>query len=178
MEYFDILDENGNKTGEVKPRKEVHTKGYWHKSVYACIINSKGEILMQRRSPNKSIFPNRLDISVGGHPSSGENEIDAIVREVLEEIGVKVDVSKLEYLFTFVNKHKEKEFIDNQFLDVYLLEMDLDINKLVLQAEEVSEIKNVHYTDFEQMVNSGSEEIVSFTAGWKKLCEILHKRYD
>lgn len=30
MEYLNILDKNGNKTGEVKPRQEVHTKGYWH----------------------------------------------------------------------------------------------------------------------------------------------------
>ncbi len=30
MEYLDILDENGNKTGQKKSRKEVHSKGYWH----------------------------------------------------------------------------------------------------------------------------------------------------
>lgn len=28
MEYLDILDKNGNKAGESKPRKEIHTKGY------------------------------------------------------------------------------------------------------------------------------------------------------
>lgn len=27
MEYLDILDNNGKKTGEKKPRKEVHSKG-------------------------------------------------------------------------------------------------------------------------------------------------------
>ncbi len=32
-EYFDILNEDGEKTGEVKSRKEVHTKGYWHKAI-------------------------------------------------------------------------------------------------------------------------------------------------
>ena len=34
MEYLDILDCNGNKTGEKRPRKEVHSKGYWHKGVH------------------------------------------------------------------------------------------------------------------------------------------------
>ena len=43
MEYLDILDKNGNKTGERKPRKEVHSKGYWHKGVHIWIINSKKE---------------------------------------------------------------------------------------------------------------------------------------
>lgn len=33
-EYFDLLDENGNKTGETKLRNEVHRDGDWHKAVY------------------------------------------------------------------------------------------------------------------------------------------------
>lgn len=34
MEYLDILDQNGKRTGEVKSREEVHSKGYWHKGVH------------------------------------------------------------------------------------------------------------------------------------------------
>lgn len=67
MEYLDILDEKGNKTGEVKPRQEVHSKGYWHKGVHIWIINSKKELLVQRRSANKDVYPNKLYISVAGH---------------------------------------------------------------------------------------------------------------
>lgn len=178
MEYLDILDGNGNKTGEIKPRQEVHTKGYWHRAVYICIINSKGEILIQRRSSNKSIFPNKLDLSVGGHPVSGEDELEGIKREALEEIGVNLNNVKSEYLFTFSNEYSNAKFIDNQYLDVYLVEMDLDISKLKLQKEEVSEVKNIYYKEFEQMVKDESNEIVPFTKGWKKLCEILNKRYN
>jgi len=32
-EYFDVLDENGNKTGKIKLRSEVHRDGDWHKGV-------------------------------------------------------------------------------------------------------------------------------------------------
>ena len=99
MEYLDVLDENGNKTGEKKPRKEIHSKGYWHKGVHIWIINSKKELLVQRRSTNKDVYPNKLYISVAGHPVSGEAEIDSIKREFEEEIGVKLDINKLEYLF-------------------------------------------------------------------------------
>ena len=47
-EYFDILDENGNKTGKTKLRSEVHRDGDWHKAVHIWIINNKGDILLQR----------------------------------------------------------------------------------------------------------------------------------
>ncbi len=40
--------------------------------------------------------------------------------------------------------------------------MDLDISKLKLQKEEVSEVKNVYYKDFEKMVDENSDEIVPF----------------
>ena len=48
-EYFDILDENGKKTGKTKLRKEVHKDGDWHKAVHVWIINDKNEILLQRK---------------------------------------------------------------------------------------------------------------------------------
>lgn len=178
MEYLDILDKKGNKTGEIKTREEVHAKGYWHKAVYICIINSKGEILLQRRSKDKNIFPNKLDLSVGGHPVSGENELEGLKREVLEEIGLNLNNTKLEYLFTFSNKYTDGKFIDNQYLDVYLAEMNFDINKLNLQKEEVSEVKKIYYKEFEKMLKNRNDEIVPFQKAWKKLCDILDKIYN
>ena len=180
MEYLDILDEKGNKTGEKKPREEVHSKGYWHKVVHIWIINSRKELLVQRRSANKDVYPNKLYISVAGHPVSGEEEIDSIKREFEEEIGVEIDTNKLEYLFTFSQKVIENngKFLDNQFYDVYLIEMDLDIENLKLQKEEVSEVKNIYYKDFEQMIKDKDKDIVNHPQEWKKLFKILHERYD
>ena len=180
MEYLDVLDENGKKTGKTAPRKEVHSKGLWHKGVHVWIINSKKELLVQRRSKNKDVYPNKLYISVAGHPLSGEDEIDSIKREFEEEIGIALDAKKLEYLFTYSQEVVENDgkFLDNQFYDVYLVEMDLDINSLKLQEEEVSEVKNIYYKDFEMMIKNKDKDIVNHPEEWKRLFEILHKRYD
>lgn len=180
MEFLDILDKQGNKTGEKKERKEVHSKGYWHKGVHIWIINSKKELLVQRRSANKDVYPNKLYISVAGHPVSGEEEIESIKREFLEEIGIELDVAKLEYLFTFSQEVIENDgkFLDNQFYDVYLIEMDLNIDKLNLQCEEVSEVKNIYYKDFEQMIINKDKDIVNHPIEWENLFKILHERYD
>ena len=180
MEYLDILDENGNKTGEKKLRSDVHSKGYWHKGIHIWIINSKKELLVQRRSANKDVYPNKLYISVAGHPVSGEDEIESIKREFKEEIGIEINKNKLEYLFTFAQKVVENDgkFLDNQFYDVYLVEMDLDITKLKLQEDEVSEVMNIYYRDFEKMIKNKNKDIVNHPEEWERLFKILHEKYD
>ena len=180
MEYLDILDENGNKTGEKKLRSDVHSKGYWHKGIHIWIINSKKELLVQRRSANKDVYPNKLYISVAGHPVSGEDEIESIKREFKEEIGIEINKNKLEYLFTFAQKVVENDgkFLDNQFYDVYLVEMDLDITKLKLQEDEVSEVMNIYYRDFEKIIKNKNKDIVNHPEEWERLFKILHEKYD
>ena len=180
MEYLDIVDTNGEKTGEVKPRKEIHEKGYWHRGFHVWVVNSKHEILLQRRSAIKDVYANKLYASVAGHQSSGEDEIKGIKREFEEEIGIKVNVSELEYLFTFTQEVVENngKFLDNMFYDIYLLEKDIDLNKLTLQEEEVSEVKYMYFKDFEKLIERKDTDIVNHPIEWKKLFEILHKKYD
>ena len=48
MENIEILDEKGKQLGIVKTREEVHSKGFWHKVVHIWIINSEGNLLLQK----------------------------------------------------------------------------------------------------------------------------------
>lgn len=48
-ELFDVLNEKGEYIGKVETRKKCHKEGLWHKAVYIFIINSKGQVLLQRR---------------------------------------------------------------------------------------------------------------------------------
>ncbi len=180
MEYLDILDKNGNTTGESRERKEVHANGYWHRGFHIWIVNSKGEILLQRRSANKDVYPNKLYVSVAGHPISGEDEMDGIEREFLEEIGLKLNKNELEYLFTFSQEVVENngKFLDNMYYDVYLLEKDINLDDLKLQEEEVSQVQYIFYKDLEEMVKNKDKNIVNHPEEWKKLFNILHKKYD
>ena len=53
MEYLDILDENGNKTGEKDTRENIHKLGLLHSEVAVFIYTNLGEILLQKRPPRK-----------------------------------------------------------------------------------------------------------------------------
>lgn len=52
-EFFDVLNERGEYIGKIEARKKCHTEGLWHKAVAMFIINSKGQVLLQKRSANK-----------------------------------------------------------------------------------------------------------------------------
>jgi isopentenyl-diphosphate delta-isomerase type 1 len=143
MEYFDLLDENGNLTGEKKLRNLVHQDGDWHKSVHVWIVNSDNKVLMQKRSANKESHPNMWDISFAGHITSGDTSIETVIKEGGEELSIDIVESEIQFLFTYKKQTvlNNGTFINNEFNDVYLLRKNLDISTVKLQKEEVSEIK-------------------------------------
>lgn len=53
-ELFDVLNELGEFTGNVASREECHKNGYWHRAVYAFLIDNNFNILLQKRSKNKN----------------------------------------------------------------------------------------------------------------------------
>ena len=54
-EIFDVIDENNKVIGKAT-RKEVHAKGLLHRAVHILIVNSKGEMLLQKRSMTKDLY--------------------------------------------------------------------------------------------------------------------------
>ncbi|MDR1696839.1 MAG: NUDIX domain-containing protein, partial [Rickettsiales bacterium] len=152
-EYFDILDDNGLKTGKTKLRNEVHRDGDWHKAVHIWIVNDKNEILLQKRAPNKDSHPNMWDISSAGHLTAGDNSLDGAVREIQEELGIDIAKEDFQLLGTLKRASKyTPTFINNEFDDVYLVRLSLDICKVKLQECEVSAIKYVSVPELKNMI--------------------------
>lgn len=54
--------------------------------VGALVVDDDGRIFVQRRSPDRRLFPNSWDI-VGGHIEPGESLETALARELAEETG-------------------------------------------------------------------------------------------
>ena len=53
------------------------------------LFNSRGELLLQKRSIWKDRNPGRWDSSAAGHLDSGEGYLEAARRELREELGVE-----------------------------------------------------------------------------------------
>jgi len=142
MEYFDILDEEGNFTGVKKSREESHQQGHLHASVLIWIYNSKGEILIQRRSQNKDAYAGMWDGSHGGHVCVGDNITTTVIKELDEELGITVSPKDFKFIkrSRFQDKSPENNWYDNEFNYIYLLKHDGSIEDMVLQEEELDEV--------------------------------------
>ena len=160
-EYFDLLDENGNKIGKTKLRTEVHRDGDWHKAVHIWIINNNGDILLQRRCATKDSNPNMLDISSAGHLSAGDDSLDGAIRELKEELNLDVNKEELQFIKTIKRSSKyTSTFINNEFDDLYILRTDKTINDMKFQEEEISEIFFVPYKEFKDMFNNKQPDLL------------------
>mmetsp|Transcript_38587 Transcript_38587/g.62521 ORF Transcript_38587/g.62521 Transcript_38587/m.62521 type:complete len:203 (-) Transcript_38587:328-936(-) len=167
-EYFDILDEKGRSLGYKKLRAHVHREGDWHRVVHVWIRNSKNELLLQKRSDEKLSYPGLYDISAAGHIGAGESSLDTAMRELEEELGVKgLPASAFKFLFTAKGSKilNEGTFVDNELQDVYLLEIDVPLESLVLQESEVSGAKYMSVKEYKEHLQKGDPSLVPADLG-------------
>ncbi len=156
-ELLDVLNENGIKTGEVLPRKEVHRQGLWHRIIVVAIVNEKNEILIQQRSHDKDKNPDMWDISVTGHLSAGQDSLTAATREISEEVsvslGYSVEVRDFRFMFSYRKEEKvNDEHYDRQFYDFFILRQNgLTDTNIKFQSSEVSAIKFVTINELNEM---------------------------
>ncbi len=82
-EIFDVCDEHDRVIGTA-PRSRVHAERLLHRAVHIFVLNSRGEILLQRRSATKDEAPLKLTSSASGHLSAGEDYEESAIRELAE----------------------------------------------------------------------------------------------
>lgn len=161
-EQFELFDAPGSLglielgsisgTGRLCARQKAHADGLWHRSVGVWLFNSKGRVLLQKRSPEKDTFPSRLDISVGGH-IDGLNgcPFDALKRECYEELSL--DITSLSPSFVCVVAEETSgktgqglSFTDREFKYIYACLIDESIFEIKPNLAEVSGILWQHYS--------------------------------
>ena len=154
MEIWDILDEQGNKTGKTIQKGEMIPEGYYHMGADIWIIDSKNNILIQKRSPQKKQSPNVWAMT-GGSVIKGETTLETIERETFEELRIKLNMKNIK----LVNHYKTGRV----WIDSYLIKQEVDIKDIVMQEEEVSDVKWATYEEIEEL-NSNEK--------------FLHNRWD
>ena len=174
MELLDVVDENNNLTGIKEDKDIIHQKGLWHRAVYAFIIDKKGNVLLQKRSANKKMWPNMWDVTVGGHVDSNEFGRQALIREVKEELGIDIKDDDIKYLIGSTSINKKENIIDKHYNECYLITKEIDIEKIDLQKEEVSEVKYFTKREILERINNNYEGLTEKTGPWNFLERILN----
>lgn len=155
MEYNDIYDKDRNLTGR------VHLRGTrWHKGEYGLVVcvwvyDGKGNLLMTRRAPQKS-FAGTWENS-GGAARAGERSLQAIVRELFEETGIRAEEAEFELL--------ESCREGNAFYDHYCLKADVPLEQVVLMEGETDDVKWVTFPQVHEMIER------------KQICKAIAKQF-
>lgn len=154
-EYIDIIDKEGKPTGKSTLKREIHNKGYYHNTAHIWFYNTDGEILLAQRAASKVIYPLLWDVSVAGHINAGETLKSGAVREIKEEIGLKISKDDLNKIGVFDSfQSYTNGIIDNEFHHTYIAELKVNINKLIPQKEEVQALKLVRMCDFLELLEN------------------------
>ncbi len=163
-EYFDVVNEKDEVIG-CAPRQTCHKLGLMHRAVHIILLNSKGEILLQKRSMSKDLYPGWWIDAAAGHVDAGEDYDESAKREAKEELGIDV---KLEKLFKYKKKDVGKNHIDNETIILYIARSD---GPFKVPEDEV---QFVQYFQPEQVLKMLKTE--KFTPGTVAAYEEISKR--
>jgi isopentenyldiphosphate isomerase len=173
-ELLDILDESGRPKGEVVPKSEAHRLGLWHRCFHCWICGSDpagSYLLIQRRAVTKDTWPGYLDVTAAGHLAAREETIDGL-REVEEELGLRVEPERLVPLGTRRVEQEIPDGCDREFHEVFLLFDDTSPEDLHLQKEEVEAVFSLDLDDVETLYETGSAPAREYADGKDSLTRI------
>ncbi|NRD24237.1 NUDIX domain-containing protein [Winogradskyella litoriviva] len=182
-EYIDIVDKQGKPTGTRALKSKAHKYGWYHNTIHLWLFTDKGEILLQQRSHKKSIYPLLWDVSVAGHIDAGETFIEAALRETKEEIGLELEPHNLQHIGVFLHEtnYDNGNIKDNEFHQVFIAQLKVNIEELVLQEDEVEAIKLVSLKEFETLLKnskSNNHFVTSNTAYYKFILKTIKQRHS
>jgi isopentenyldiphosphate isomerase len=135
-----IVDENDNIIG-LKERDQIDHQNDIYRVTSLWLTNSKGEILLAHRSPEKRNDPNTWGSAVAGTIEEDESYDENIYKEAMEEIGLNGVV------FTKGPKTRVS-YPRNYFCQWYFVEIDREIESFVMQPEEVDALTWISMEEF------------------------------
>jgi isopentenyldiphosphate isomerase len=174
-ELLDVLDGLGRPTGEVAWKSEVHRRGLPHRCFHCWVYGTDAAgpyLLVQRRAATKDTWPGRLDVTAAGHLRSGEQPLGGGLRELEEELGLRVGPERLVPLGTRRIEQEIPEGCDREFHDVFLLFDSTPPEDLRLQEGEVEAVLRIGLCDAEALDERGSVPAEEYAGGGRSTTRV------
>jgi isopentenyl-diphosphate Delta-isomerase len=162
MEKVILVDEADNAIGTME-KMEAHRAGKLHRAFSILVFNSRGELLLQKRSKKKYHSGGLWTNTCCSHPLPGEPMDDAARRKLMQEMGIDLQ-TEFAYKFIYIAK-----------LDNGLTEHELDHVYVGLYDSpphvNPDEVEDWKYIDIASLKNDVQHNPERYTE-WFKL--ILH----
>jgi len=145
MEIRDLYDVNRKLTGETIEKGQKVPLGRYYVTVIAFIENSDGKFLIQKRSKKEENDKSKW-ASTGGHVKSGERSKKGIQTEIKEEIGIDIDINKLELFKTIKT--------EDDFVDLYYVKENFKEEDMILEEDEVETARWLSIDEIKDLIES------------------------
>ncbi|HEV7453711.1 MAG TPA: NUDIX domain-containing protein [Candidatus Saccharimonadales bacterium] len=141
VNQFEVLDDQGHKTGQILGREEVHEQQLWHEVANVWIVNNSGEVLLQLRGPHVDVNPNLWDAAVGTHVRPGEDPTVAAQRCLQTELGLTITPEQLRHLFNIQSANPMADGVFHKVLGhVFLLKRDIDLADCTVDSNKITQL--------------------------------------
>lgn len=146
MKMLILVDENDNEIG-TEEKMKAHREGKLHRAFSIFVFNSDGELLLQKRAPDKYHSGGLWTNTCCSHPTPGEEMTSTVHRRLEEEMGFDCELKKAfhfiyraeltnglveheyDHVFSGIYDGKvrpnPKEVMDFRWVDLNALEKDL-----------------------------------------------------
>ena len=146
METCDVVDKLGNRTGRVVTRGTELASGEFYLVVHVWIRDENNNYLIQQRAYHLASSPGVWAVTVG-YVLAGEDSIAGALREVKEELGIRLSTTQL--------KRFDRHAMDNRVEDIWLADVLRSQMDEPILGSEVAEYKWISAAELEQMANRG-----------------------
>jgi isopentenyl-diphosphate Delta-isomerase len=137
MEEVILVDELDNAIGTME-KMDAHRKGVLHRAFSILLFNSKGEILLQKRSAKKYHSGGLWTNTCCSHPLPGESMQNATRRKLIQEMGIDLTP---EFAYKFIYKTDlDHGLIEHEFDHVFIGSFN---GTPAINAEEVDSWKYI-----------------------------------
>lgn len=145
-EFWDIYDNCFQKTGDIYERGNINTPNVHHLVVHIYPVNSKKQLLVQKRSNEVDWSPGYW-AATGGSAIAGEDPWEACHRELFEELGIDALKEQSEMIAMFKRC--------DSFNAVFIIKTDVSEADLIIQQEEVAKAKWMSADEIRKMAADG-----------------------
>lgn len=157
-----LVTENDEVLGLME-KMQAHENGILHRAFSVFLFNENGEMLLQKRAPQKYHSPEQWTNACCSHPRAEETYEQAAKRRIKEELGIDCD---LQEKFWFIYKADVGQNLWEHELDhVFTGSYNGSFN---LNPKEVAEVRYISMEDLDLEIKQNPEH---FTEWFKIILE-------
>jgi isopentenyldiphosphate isomerase len=159
-EILDVVNDQDEIIGQAE-RDEVHRIGLVCRLTYVCFYTANREIILQKRSTTKKNDPGKLTTTVSGHVVSGQDYLEAAVRETLEETGVEIEANDLTAMGVVRADYVQGDYLSNAMRGLFSYQFDGNVSDLKVEDGDGAGFVTLPIEELEKQLDTEPEKFAT-----------------